>query len=48
MADLESTECIGALHVLYSMTLTPVGQLNEELHTLHHYDVIGNVLLFHM
>ena len=26
MADLESSETIGALHTLYSMTLTPIGE----------------------
>ncbi len=28
MADLESPDTIGALHTLYSMTLTPIGQLH--------------------
>lgn len=26
MSDLESSETIGALHTLYTMTLTPLGQ----------------------
>ena len=28
MADLESSETIGALHTLYSMTLTPIGEFD--------------------
>lgn len=27
MSDLQSPECLGSLHTLYSMTLTPIGQL---------------------
>ncbi len=30
MADLESPDTIGALHTLYSMTLTPIGQLQTK------------------
>ena len=26
MSELESTECVSALHTLYTMTLTPIGQ----------------------
>lgn len=26
MSELESADCIGALHTLYSMTLTPIGE----------------------
>lgn len=27
MSELEATDCISALHTLYTMTLTPIGQL---------------------
>lgn len=27
MSELESADCIGALHTLYSMTLTPIGKV---------------------
>ncbi len=33
MSELESSECIGALHTLYTMTLTPIG-------TYGHRDVL--------
>jgi len=29
MSELESAECIGALHTLYSMALTPIGQSGQ-------------------
>ena len=28
MSELESADCIGALHTLYSMTLSPVGEFS--------------------